>query len=314
MMPRAIEVLIATSLYDFPSDRLCALLEERKVPFARINRETLAELRLSLDPVAAVLSCDAPHWRWEAGDKLRSIWWRQPTFLRNTPGVPLSLDEQLSRSQWTGFLRGLTALDGARWINHPAATYAAEAKPFQLRLAAKLGFSVPKTIVCNDCKSTAGVGDPFAMKSVDTVLLHDAEHQYFTYTNVVACASLDDAEFRAVPAICQEFLNPKLDLRVTVVGERIWCVAIHSGRGAITGDWRTQKRSDLSYVDFDLAPEIADRCVRMVEQLGLTYGAIDLAVSGDTVHFIEINPTGEWGWLDGPDRPIAKAIVDELCR
>jgi len=48
--------------------------------------------------------------------------------------------------------------------------------------------------------------------------------------------------------------------------------------------------------------------------LGLTYGAIDLAVSGDTVHFIEINPTGEWGWLDGPDRPIAKAIVDELCR
>lgn len=46
--------------------------------------------------------------------------------------------------------------------------------------------------------------------------------------------------------------------------------------------------------------------------MGLVYGAIDLAVSGDRFIFIEINPTGEWGWLDNPERPLAKAIAAAL--
>jgi glutathione synthase/RimK-type ligase-like ATP-grasp enzyme len=48
--------------------------------------------------------------------------------------------------------------------------------------------------------------------------------------------------------------------------------------------------------------------------LGLTYAAIDLALSNGEYWFIEVNPTGEWGWLDGAERPIAAAIAEELMR
>ena len=39
---------------------------------------------------------------------------------------------------------------------------------------------------------------------------------------------------------------------------------------------------------------------------------IDLAVVDGRTWFIEINPTGEWGWLDTEARPIAAAIAEML--
>lgn len=52
-----------------------------------------------------------------------------------------------------------------------------------------------------------------------------------------------------------------------------------------------------------------------MEQFGLEYAAIDLALSNDQYWFIEINPTGEWGWLDRGGRGISNAIAEALaCR
>jgi glutathione synthase/RimK-type ligase-like ATP-grasp enzyme len=40
----------------------------------------------------------------------------------------------------------------------------------------------------------------------------------------------------------------------------------------------------------------------LLEALGLNFGAIDLVESKGSYFFIEINPTGEWGWLVGDER------------
>jgi glutathione synthase/RimK-type ligase-like ATP-grasp enzyme len=47
--------------------------------------------------------------------------------------------------------------------------------------------------------------------------------------------------------------------------------------------------------------------------LGLEFGGIDFALVDGTFYFIEVNPTGEWGWLVSvSDLPIDKAIVNSL--
>ena len=47
--------------------------------------------------------------------------------------------------------------------------------------------------------------------------------------------------------------------------------------------------------------------------LRLEFGGIDLAILDDTYYFIEVNPTGEWGWLTSTAHlPIDSAIVDAL--
>ena len=50
-----------------------------------------------------------------------------------------------------------------------------------------------------------------------------------------------------------------------------------------------------------------------MKQLNLTFGGIDLALVGNKFYFIEVNPTGEWGWLTSCVKlPIDKAIVNTL--
>jgi glutathione synthase/RimK-type ligase-like ATP-grasp enzyme len=79
------------------------------------------------------------------------------------------------------------------------------------------------------------------------------------------------------------------------------------------GDWRLQK--DITeYRPYELPAPVHAACIRLVQQLGLVFGAIDLAVHEGAHYFLEINPTGEWAWLvDQLQLPIAEVIADALC-
>ena len=115
-----------------------------------------------------------------------------------------------------------------------------------------------------------------------------------------------------MPVIIQEYLEPKIDLRVTVIGGQAFSAAImREGRG-VAGDWRLHKEG-IGYEKLELDRTVESRCVQLTRALGLAYGALDLAIVDGEVYFLEINPTGEWAWLvDSIGLPIDKAIVDWL--
>ena len=50
----------------------------------------------------------------------------------------------------------------------------------------------------------------------------------------------------------------------------------------------------------------------MKEALGLSFAAVDLVETPDGTYFIEVNPTGEWGWLCNSNRKIDLAIASWL--
>ena len=54
----------------------------------------------------------------------------------------------------------------------------------------------------------------------------------------------------------------------------------------------------------------------LVHELGLRFAAIDLLADVDGRHwFLELNPNGEWGWLQQQaGLPLADALADELTR
>lgn len=315
MTYNSVSVLILSGLMDYSTDRICYHLNRQGVSFLRINHDQLADLRLTIDPVAASMICRYDGGTWYVGAELRSVWWRQATFMRNTPGRILTTAEQLQRSQWGGAMRGMMLFDQAVWMNHPAVTYQAESKPYQLRRAANLGLDVPSTLITNDKEANVSekIGTRIALKSVDTVLLQDLHHQHFGYTSLIDWTSCADDYFHTAPATCQSIISPKIDLRVTIVGDRLWCDAITDAQGGIEGDWRVRPKNELSYKEFELPSDVAERCRSLVRDLGLRYGAIDLALSGDRYWFIEINPTGEWGWLDRDGRGLSEAIAGQLA-
>jgi glutathione synthase/RimK-type ligase-like ATP-grasp enzyme len=153
---------------------------------------------------------------------------------------------------------------------------------------------------------------PLVVKSLDTVLLMEGDDCLFTYTTLGAPSLLSDANTAAAPLLAQSALEQKCDIRVTIIGDVIFATRILSRGSGIEGDWRVVPRDDLTYEDIILDRQTAAYCFDLVRYLGLSFAAIDLIETPEAIYFIEVNPTGEWGWLNGPSRRIDVAIANWL--
>lgn len=304
--------LVLCSKYDFSVDLVIQELEKKNIDYIRLNKEELSDYFINIDPVKKILTVKGHGINREVSN-VSSVWFRQPVFIRNTPAHALTLEEQLSRSQWAAFLRGLIVFEDAIWMNWPASTYSAESKPYQLMLASKIGFKVPETVIGNDSDHFEKFDAEIVVKSLDTVLLREGEECLFTYTSSIPSKELDEHNTKTAPLTVQEYVHPKTDIRVTVIGDEIHAVRITSAGNAIAGDWRLLKREEIEYTDVKLPPIIAEYCRKIVSELKLKFGAIDLLETNESYYFIEINPTGEWGWLSTEKRPIEKDIAKVLA-
>jgi glutathione synthase/RimK-type ligase-like ATP-grasp enzyme len=294
------KVLILASRYDFSCDYVVAALRALGTTYFRLNTEDLPDMMLELDPIRAVLRGVSPTIGFEVRpETLLSVYFRQPTFLRESALSGRPGEEQFSRAQWASFMRSLMVLDRCRWVNHPSRTYEAEHKAVQLRAAAELGFGIPRTCITNSNGAwhyVAKRGEQVAIKGLDTVLTRDGPVETFGYTNILAIEDVERGELASAPAIMQEALRDKLDLRVTVVGSNLWSASVTTKGKGIRGDWRLAK-ADAEFSEFQLPSSVSLKCIALTKSLGLYYGAIDLALCGDEYYFLEINPTGEWAWL-----------------
>lgn len=304
------EVLILSSLYDFSTDLVCLQLGKTGVEYLRLNREHFQDYRITLDPQVPNMSIHMTEQTYHISSNLKSVWFRQPVFLRNTPSEPLSTSQQLERSQWTAFLRALSVFEQVAWMNFPAKTYLAESKPYQLYIASQCGFTIPATCASNDALEVKRrFPDSAIIKSLDTVLLHDGDDCLFTYTTLNQTSEISEEAARSAPFLVQELLNDKTDLRVTLVGDSIFAVRILADGQGIEGDWRLVPRDSLQYINMDLSSELCRQCYTLVRSLELSYAAIDLIETPEETYFIELNPTGEWGWLNEDTRPIAATLA-----
>ena len=300
----------------FSCDYVVAQLRRKGTSYFRLNSEDFQEFSIvsSPDKPSVILHSKGLTVRLSP-QHLSSVYFRRAVYPRETSPERQSLQEQLDRSHRSVFMRSFMVFDSCRWINHPVATYKAEHKAVQLATARKLGFSVPRTVITNDSRGIVQVADgdhSVAVKGLDTVLVWQEDLETFGYTTLVDTEFATQAYLSSAPLIAQEALQHKLDLRVTVVGDQVFCAAVTVGDKPIRGDWRLEK-SDAEFRPFNLPVEISDKCVRLTRCLGLVFAAIDLAVQDGKYFFLEVNPTGEWGWLvDQTNLPIDRAIVDSL--
>lgn len=293
------EVLIISNKFDYSTDHIAFQLNRLGASYLRLNRDQFPDFRISLSPTGQKLFGETGEFSFEiAPPVLKSIYFRAPVYLRDNYKPNLSLDEQLGRSQWAAFIRSLTIFDEVLWVNHPQATYKAEIKPYQLHLARRLGFDVPSTIVTNAANQydALGKGKNVIIKTLDPVILQKDSKEAFIYTNTVGSDELLKSNISGAPVILQEALIPKVDVRVTVIGDAVFTVDIKKEGKGIDRDWRLEK-DNVEYTAIDLPPEIRNRCIAITRSLGLKFGGIDLALHDGKYFFLEINPTGEWAWL-----------------
>jgi hypothetical protein len=118
------------------------------------------------------------------------------------------------------------------------------------------------------------------------------------------------------PLIFQAYVPKEVELRVTVVGERVLTAAIHSqGNHRTRHDWRHEDLRHTRYARHSLPTGIEALCLRLVERMGLSFGTIDLVLTPDGRYvFLEINPSGQWRWVEiMTGLPISDSIADWLA-
>lgn len=104
-------------------------------------------------------------------------------------------------------------------------------------------------------------------------------------------------------------------MRLTVVGDRFFPVAVHASSDEARTDWRSDYDS-LTYEPVEIPDEIRFSVTSLLKQLGLSFGAFDFTITpeGEWV-FLEINPNGQWGWIEErTGLPITSAMADLLTR
>lgn len=299
---------------DFTTDYICLELQRRNANYLRVNRDKFRYYKVVFDIGRLTLYITINNKEYIIDNRnLKSIFYRAPIYLHDTYKPNLSVEKQLYRSQWTAFLRNLVLFENAKWLNNPVDTFRAENKMLQLKYAEKNGMKYPHTLLLNSVENIGLDSEKeYIIKSLDTVLLRQGNKEAFVYSTVITGKELMESEFAVAPVIIQEYLYPKVDLRVTVVGGKVFAVKILKEGNGIAGDWRKEKEN-VDFIEIDLPEDINNKCIEVVKKLGLAFGGVDLILHNGIYYFIEVNPTGEWAWLvNKPGLRIDKAICDYL--
>jgi glutathione synthase/RimK-type ligase-like ATP-grasp enzyme len=305
-----VTVLIITNKEDLTADWVVRELRDREVSFLRLNSEDLPKGKATWDSETSEMLIETAEGRVVVERDIRSVWYRRPGRPFGDRPQPDSPDAVLN-AQWRALLDALALTSSARWVNHPQANSAAESKIKQLRAASAAGLSFPQTLVSNDPSAISRfcdrVGD-VVVKALDAPLVVVDNTEAFMFTTQLTRDYLHPESLTPAPLIFQERVEPRTDIRVTVVGDQLFTAR---AVGVTAQDWRLES-TPVPFEPIDIDVAIQRACISLVRSLNLTFGAIDLIASESGIQFLEINPNGEWGWLQARGFPIASALVDVL--
>jgi hypothetical protein len=248
---------------------------------------------------------------------LKAIWLRRPGRI-----VP-STSGDFVTAELVDFVADVWDLDLLPVLPAPAPVVRrAQKKIRQLELAVRLGFEIPPTLVTNDPNEAldfvrACNGRLISKQIGFADLARTDSDAYLRYTERVTHRDLVHIEaLRRCPLILQAEVGKRHELRVTVVGDDMFTVAIHSqGNPRTALDWRRYDDARTSHQITTLPEDVAERCRRLTSALGLGYAAFDLIVTPDDRYvFVEVNPNGQYLWLEElTGIPISEAIAAFLA-
>lgn len=234
-----------------------------------------------------------------------TVWHRRPTL--GLDGEKLHpADREFAFRECRIFRSSLFGLiaQKAFWVNPPEAVASACRKPIQHRVAHEIGMATPDTAYTNDPDVIraflARRGGQAVYKPLHGISWRDRETCWTPYTNILTEQALvADHLLRAAPGIYQELLPKAHELRVTVLGEHVFCVRILS-QETQTGrlDWR-RSYHELRIEPCSLPPDLAQHCRALLHRLGLVFGCFDFVVTPDgrTV-FLEVNESGQFLFIE----------------
>lgn len=311
-------VLVLAQAGDSTADDVCLALDERGADIVRFDT---ADFPQSVTLFATPDLLDSPGVlhvgeRVLDLDSVASVYRRHPAAF-TLPGGLSEAERRFAMQETVAGLSGTLVAQSWRWIDAPGAVADASYKPRQLRVATLVGFRVPRTVITNSGprarEFARNIDRPIIYKTLARGMFTEDNELKIVYTTPVNIDDLDDNAIASCCHLFQEWIPKVHDVRVVVVGDTLFPVAIQSTSQPGHVDWRS-RYADLTYQECKVPEQVRSAINAYMSAMHLTYGAFDFSVdSNGRWWFLECNPSGQWGWLaEETGMPIADAIAREL--
>ena len=300
-------LLLLSNSIDGSADVLVSLCAERSQPVFRLNVDLWMSYRFAWTPSGFAIS--DPSGRMATSEDVSTCLWRRP-WLRDTPAWQGgSADDRAATeaelnaivrelAEWArawGYLR-LIDPSGPRRVGRLA----------QMRVARKF-FRVPDWVVGWGVRLSA---ERRMVKRFATEPLGQAGDRYIFVRSV-------DAECLSShwPWLTQDVACGTRDATVLYVHGRCFGFEMDRTRKELcVEDWRTQIGTETDrWHPWNLPPDFSKCIANYMKQLGLRFGRLDFLTGDGEPTFLEVNPNGQFGWLDDPQRwPLHRAVLDAV--
>lgn len=195
-------------------------------------------------------------------------------------------------------------------------------KLLQLFVAQKIGLNVPDSIVSSNVKEIKNFfnihDNKGIIKELGNALIESEGKEVIFTTNLFSekefslYHSSDSLDY---PLFVQEEIKKREELRITVVGNKIFACSIDTQAYKESQiDSRLVYPYKLKHRIVKLPREIEECCFKICKYFNLQFGAIDMAITPEGKFvFFEINPNGQYLWIEDITKaPISEAIANLL--
>ncbi|GLQ87788.1 hypothetical protein [Dyella flagellata] len=256
--------------------------------------------------------------------QIRSIWYRRPRLPE--AGSCLEADRGFIEGQWKYFQKGVfDAADdllNTLWVNRPRAADYAESKLVQLQAARAAGLRIPDTIIGNHAPDVAKLIERCGKVVFKTFYPQSWDDSSKGITYQMSAVMLDAASDLPEPAIAmspgiyQRYIEKSYDIRVTVIGCRLFAVRMRNASGRAYFDWRPHSHDhDMRIEACDIGAPLEAKLRNLMQRLGIVFGCIDLVVDQQgEIYFLEVNQAGQFLFVEElmPELRILRAMAAML--
>lgn len=191
-----------------------------------------------------------------------------------------------------------------------------------LDIAKKVGFRVPNSIVTNNMEHSVLFSRSTKHGSITKAIspgffIETDKHIIYGYTEKVSENEVGSIRNTNHPNFFQELIPKKIDLRVFVLQDNLYPMAIFSQNSKKTLiDFRKYDNVKPNRtVPIKLPKEIEKKILKLMKILKINCGSIDLIYSSfDEFVFLELNPIGQFGMVSKPcNYQLEMKIAKYLC-
>lgn len=312
-------VLIITNELDEHADAVVLELNKRNIPVFRFHPDDFPRVcSISIEIQDGRIEGEISNqYRTVAFKDICAAWYRraQNLFAESTSLTSTKIDNYVkaqSTSTLTTLCHGLQTL----WVCHPHKLRRADIKALQLAEARKAGLKTPHTLISNDPVRVAafvdGLGErECAIKPLIALGVSDEQGYRLPLTTTLPKGHSLDSVVLA-PTIFQPYIHKMAELRCVVIGEKIFSARINSQASEDTRkDWRG---GDSQLELFSLPEHVEAAIHRLMDSFEINFASLDMILTpeGEFV-FLEINPNGQWLWLEEElGLPLVATMADLL--